>query len=171
MTPERIRQKLKSLPPAPGVYLMKDAGGDVIYIGKAANLRQRVSCYFRANDLGPKIVALVRKIEDIDTIGTPTEIDALLLEAQLIRKFAPRYNSRAKDDKSFPFIKISGEDFPLLTVTRRKTDRHATYYGPFTDAGLLREAVRVINTIFPIRKCVTLPDSACLYYHIGQCLA
>lgn len=150
---------------------MKGADQDVLYIGKAGNLRQRVSCYFRMNDLGPKIGALVRKIEDIDTIETPTEIDALLLESQLIRKFAPRYNSRAKDDKSFPLIKISGEAFPILTVTRRKTDRGATYYGPFTDAGLLREAVRVINTIFPIRKCLTLPDAACLYYHIGQCLA
>ncbi len=170
MTPE-IQKKIKSLPDVPGVYLMKDEKGDIVYIGKARDIRKRVSSYFQVKPLAPKITALVAKIRDIDYIETLTEVDALILESTLIRKFTPRYNSRAKDDKSFPFIKISGEKFPLITITRTKTDRKATYYGPFTDARLLREAVSVINTIFPIRKCVTLPKTACLYYHIGQCLA
>lgn len=170
MTPE-IQKTVKSLPDTPGVYLMKDAKGDVLYIGKALGIKKRVASYFQAKPLAPKIAALVVKIRDIDYIETPTEVDALILEAQLIRKYAPRYNSRAKDDKSFPLIKISGEKFPLITITRAKTNRKATYYGPFTDSRLLREAVSVINTIFPVRKCMTLPKSACLYYHIGQCLA
>src|SRR3989338_8546232 len=112
MTPE-IQKKLKALPDNPGVYLMKDGKGDVLYIGKALNVKKRVASYFQAKPLAPKIAALVTKIRDIDYIETPTEVDALILEAQLIRKYAPRYNSRAKDDKSFPFIKISGEKFPL----------------------------------------------------------
>ncbi len=169
--PTALQKKIKDLVSSPGVYLMKDREGDVLYIGKAGDIRKRVSSYFQNKTLSPKIGALLSKIEDIDYIETATEVDALLLESQLIRKYAPRYNTRAKDDKSFPFIKITGEKFPLMHLTRKKTDRKATYYGPFTDAKLLREAMRVINTVFPIRKCMTLPKKACLYYHIGQCLA
>lgn len=168
---QETAKKIQALPTSPGVYLMKDGEGTVLYIGKARNVRKRVGSYFQNKALSSKIEVLLTKVRDFDCIETPTEVDALLLESQLIRKYAPRYNSRAKDDKSFPFIKISSEAFPLITVTRTKTDRKATYYGPFTDARLLREAVRVINTVFPIRKCMTLPKTACLYYHIGQCLA
>ncbi len=168
---EDLLKRTKDLPSAPGVYLMKGREGTVLYIGKARDIKKRVSSYFQNKTSSPKIDVLVGRIEDVDYIETATEVDALLLEAQLIRKYSPRYNTRAKDDKSFPFIKITGEKFPLIHITRTKTDRKSTYYGPFTDARLLREAVRVINAVFPIRKCMTLPKSACLYYHIGQCLA
>ncbi|HNV85576.1 MAG TPA: excinuclease ABC subunit UvrC [Candidatus Omnitrophota bacterium] len=166
-----VAKRLKELPARPGVYLMKNREGDILYIGKALNLRGRVSSYFRTKGLPPKVAALVGKISDIDFIETPTEMDALLLEARLIRKFSPRYNTLAKDDKSFPLVRITGDRFPRIEITRRKEDRKSVYYGPFTDARLLREAVRMINRIFPLRKCRTLPKRACLYYDIGQCLA
>lgn len=166
-----IREKIKRLPDTPGVYLMKDGSGDVLYIGKALALRKRVSSYFVQKDLPPKIGALVGKIRDIDHIETPTEVDALLLEAQLIRKFVPRYNTISKDDKSFPLVKITGDEFPKIEITRKKNDRSATYYGPFTDGKLLRIAVDMINRIFPIRKCRRLPRKACLYFYINQCIA
>jgi excinuclease ABC subunit C len=166
--PETVRD----LPTTPGVYLMKDEGGNVLYIGKALDIKKRVSSYFRNRAvISPKISVLLTKVRDIDCIETATEVDALLLESQLIRKFQPRYNTLAKDDKSFPFIKITGDRFPMIHITRAKGDRHAAYFGPFTDAGLLREAVGIIHRIFPLRKCMTLPKEACLYYHIGQCLA
>jgi excinuclease ABC subunit C len=111
------------------------------------------------------------KVRAIDHIDTPTEVDALLLEAHLIRKHQPRYNQDLKDDKSFPILKITREKFPRICVTRQKTDKRAIYYGPYTDAKLLHQAVNLINDLFPIRKCQILPKAACLYHHIGQCIA
>jgi len=166
-----IAKKIRQLPETPGVYLMKDESGDVLYIGKAASLRKRVSSYFQKGDLAPKISVLVKRVTDIDYIETPTEVEALLLEAQLINKHKPRYNTRQKDDKSFPLVKITRETFPKLVLTRQKSDPKARYYGPFTDSRLLREALRLIHEIFPIRKCQTLPKNACLYYHLNQCVA
>jgi excinuclease ABC subunit C len=110
-------------------------------------------------------------VRAIDHVDTPTEVDALLLEAHLIRKHQPRYNQDLKDDKSFPLLKITHEKFPRICVTRQKTDKRAIYYGPYTDAKLLHQAVNLINDLFPIRKCQALPKSACLYHHIGQCVA
>ncbi len=150
---------------------MKDEEGDVLYIGKARSLKKRVQSYLRNQVQLPKITLLVPKIYDVDYIETPTEVDALLLEAQLIRKYRPRYNSELKDDKSYPLLKITGDEFPRIHVTRNKSDRKARYYGPYTDAKLLREAITLINALFPLRKCRKLPKKACLYYHIGQCLA
>ncbi|MBI4970905.1 MAG: excinuclease ABC subunit C [Candidatus Omnitrophica bacterium] len=166
-----IRQKVQSLPETPGVYLMKDEHGEIIYIGKAAALRKRVTSYFVHDDHAPKISMLMKRVCDVDYIETPTEVEALLLEAQLINKHKPRYNTRQKDDKSYPLVKITREPFPKLVLTRQKTDTKARYYGPFTDSRMLHEALRLIHTIFPIRKCQTLPKTACLYYHIGQCIA
>lgn len=166
-----IKDRIKKVPCHPGVYLMKDGDGEVLYIGKANDMQKRVASYFKKQGLSPKIAALVNKICDIDYIETPTEVDALILEARLIQKYAPRYNTRAKDDKTFPFIRVTGDKYPMLFITRRKSDRKSLYFGPFTDSGLLREAVSIINRIFPLRKCVTLPKKACLYYHLGQCLA
>lgn len=150
---------------------MKDAVGEILYIGKARLLRKRVASYLQNRGLLPKIQILLSKVEDLDYVETPTEVDALLLEAELIQNYQPRYNKELKDDKSYPLLKITGDEFPRLHVTRNKTDKEALYYGPYTDAKLLREAVTLIHTVFPIRKCRKLPKKACLYYHIGQCLA
>ena len=166
-----FREKAKKLPQAPGIYLMKGGEGEILYIGKASVLRKRVQSYLRNQGHLPKVQVLVSKIRDLDYIETPTEVDALLLEAHLIRKYRPRYNQELKDDKSYPLLKITGDEFPRIHLTRNKSDKKASYYGPYTDAKLLREAITLINTLFPLRKCRTLPKKACLYYHIGQCLA
>ncbi len=150
---------------------MKGEEGEILYIGKAGSLRKRVQSYFRDRSQLPKIAVLLSRLRDLDYIETPTEVDALLLEAELIHKYQPRYNKELKDDKSYPLLKITGDEFPRIHLTRNKTDRKAHYYGPYTDAKLLREAITLINTLFPLRKCRTLPKKACLYYHIGQCLA
>jgi excinuclease ABC subunit C len=169
--PISLQEQVKNLPTQPGVYMMKDGEGTVLYIGKARDLRHRVQTYFQNRVQSAKIEALLSKAKEIDFIETQTEVDALLLESQLVNKMAPRYNTRLKDDKSFPLLKITGDRFPMIRFTRERKDKKAAYYGPFTDAGLLREAVRVLNTVFPLRKCMKLPKKACLYYHIGQCLA
>jgi excinuclease ABC subunit C len=166
-----LRKQAAALPLTPGVYLMKDADGEVLYIGKAKALRNRVRSYFAAHPDIPKIPVLMSKVCLIDHISTPSEVDALLLEAHLIKQYRPRYNKELKDDKNYPLLKITGEAFPRLVVTRQKNDPRAVYYGPYTDAGLLRQAVTLINSLFPIRKCRRLPKTACLYYHIHQCLA
>ncbi len=155
----------------PGVYLMKDEHGTILYIGKARALKKRVRSYLTHRAEFPKLAILMSKVTEIDYMETSTEVDALLLEAQLVRKYLPRYNQELKDDKSYPLLKITAERFPRIHLTRNKTDKKASYYGPYTDAKLLREAITLINTLFPLRKCQRLPKTACLYYHIGQCLA
>ena len=159
------------LPLTPGIYLMRDARGEILYIGKAKSLRKRVRSYFKVPAPIPKITILMSKVRSIDHIDTPTEVDALLLEAHLIRKHQPRYNQDLKDDKSFPLLKITREKFPRICVTRQRNDKRAIYYGPYTDAKLLHQAVNLMSDLFPIRKCQLLPKVACLYHHIGQCLA
>ncbi len=169
--PSVFEEKAKNLPLTPGIYLMKGSEGEILYIGKANSLRKRVQSYLRTQSLLPKIRILISRVCDLDYIETPTEVDALLLEADLIRKHRPRYNQEMKDDKSYPLLKITGDEFPRIHLTRNKSDAKAAYYGPYTDAKLLREAITLINTLFPIRKCRKLPKKECLYYHIGQCLA
>ena len=166
-----IKKTISALPNTPGIYLMKSAEGAVIYIGKAGRLRNRVRSYFIKGQSSPKIEILKGKIFSIEYINTPTEIEALLLEAQLVNKFHPRYNTLLKDDKSYPLLKISKEEYPRITITRNKTEKDAIYYGPYTDAQLLRDAVMLINAVFPIRKCIKLPKTPCLYYYLHQCLA
>jgi len=168
---EKLRSILDALPQTPGVYLMKGAGGDVIYVGKASNIRKRVRSYFTKRSDLPKIEVLKKNIDTIEYIATPTEVEALLLEANLIAKYYPRYNTLLKDDKSYPLLKITKEPFPRIMLTRDKRDKKARYYGPYTDARLLRQAITLINSIFPIRKCMTLPKRPCLYYFLKQCLA
>jgi excinuclease ABC subunit C len=150
---------------------MKDGTGAVLYVGKARLLRKRVVSYFSHFSGGSKISFLMNRVRDIDYVETQTEVDALLLEARLIRQHQPRYNKELKDDKSYPLLKITGERFPRILLTRNKSEKKALYYGPFTDAKLLREAVTLIHGLFPVRKCRRMPRTACLYYHIGQCLA
>jgi len=150
---------------------MKNEQGEILYIGKARYLKKRVSSYLVNRVQLQKVNILMSKVKAIDYIETSTEVDALLLEAQLIRKYQPPYNKELKDDKSYPLIKITGDRFPRIHITRNKTDKIAIYYGPYTDAKLLREAINLVNNLFPLRKCQKLPKTACLYYHIGQCLA
>ncbi len=165
------KEKILKIPFTPGIYIMKDAAGDILYIGKGKSLRKRVRSYFINKAQLPKINILMTKVADLDYVETSTEVDALLLESHLIKKYKPRYNKELKDDKTFPLLKITAEKFPRIHITRNKSDKKAAYYGPYTDAKLLRQAVALINALFPFRKCVKLPKTACLYYHIGQCLA
>ncbi|HNX68847.1 MAG TPA: excinuclease ABC subunit UvrC [Candidatus Omnitrophota bacterium] len=166
-----MRRIVEKLPLTSGVYLMKDAAGTILYIGKAKALRKRVGSYLVNRGRLPKVAVLMEQVCGIDHIDTPTEVDALLLEAHLIRKYRPKYNQELKDDKSFPLLKITREKFPRLSITRQRSGPAAYYYGPYTDSRLLRQAVNLINSLFPVRKCQALPKTACLYYHIGQCLA
>ena len=168
---QHLRSVASKLPLTSGIYLMRGERGEILYIGKAKSLRKRALSYFKVPAPIPKIAILMQKVQVIDHVDTPTEVDALLLEAHLIRKHQPRYNQDLKDDKSFPLLKITREKFPRICVTRQKTDKRAIYYGPYTDAKLLHQAVNLINDLFPIRKCQVLPKVACLYHHIGQCIA
>ena len=166
-----LKDKVRQVPDSPGVYFWKDEAGEILYIGKAKSLRKRLTSYFGQHPDFPKVQVLMSHVRDVDYVETATEMDALLLEAQLVREHQPRYNKELKDDKSFPLLKITGEKFPRLVITRNRKEKKAIYYGPFTDAKLLRQAVSLIQALFPIRKCQTLPKTACLYYHIGQCIA
>ena len=157
---------LKSLPDAPGVYLMKDAGGEIIYIGKAKSLRKRVSSYL-VRDLSAKTLRLMAKVRDIEYRPCPSESMALILEAGLIRELKPKYNTALRDDKSFPLVKITNEKFPAVYITRKRESDGARYFGPYTNAALLRQALKIIRRYFPYRSCPTLPKKACIYYRIG----
>ncbi len=169
-----IQQKIKTLPFTSGVYLMKDASGQVIYVGKAVSLRKRVQSYFRPSRGVPsKTDALVNEICAIDHIETSSEAAALLLEASLIKKYQPKYNVELKDDKSYPYIAISGEPFPRISLIRRvsfeRGQARDVCYGPYVSAGLIREALTIIRRIFHFRTCDPFPKEACLDYHIGLC--
>lgn len=165
-----LKDKLLTLPMEPGCYIMKDRNGTIIYVGKAKKLKNRVNQYFTgAHDY--KTTKLVSQIVDFDTIVTKTEKEALILEINLIKKHRPRFNIMFMDDKSYPYIKITQEKYPRLTVVREaKKDKKANYYGPFPDASAAHNMASLLNSIYPLRKCITLPKKVCLYYHLGQCL-
>jgi excinuclease ABC subunit C len=150
---------------------MKDRQGTIIYVGKALSLASRVRSYFSKSGLSHKTQALMKHVDQVDYIETPTEVEALLLEAQLIRQHLPHYNIQMRDDKSYPFLEITNEEFPQVRITRAKKNKGSIYYGPYTDATLLKVALRMIHEIFPIRKCRTICKTLCLYNHLGQCLA
>jgi len=166
------KEKIKKLPNSPGVYIMKDANGGVLYVGKAINLRKRVSSYFRPKvSHDERIGSMVRLVEDIDHIMTSTEAEALIYENGLIKQLSPRYNVALKDGKSYPMLKLTTfEDFPRLIVTREKKNDGAAYYGPYANAKLLRQAIIFLKQIFPLRSCVKMGKKVCLEYHIKQCL-
>lgn len=171
---ENIRKALAVLPEKPGVYLMHDAEGKVIYVGKAVVLRNRVRSYFRnLASHTPKVKAMVAKIAEIETIVTSSEVEALILECNLIKKYRPRYNISLKDDKTYPYLKVTvQEDFPRLLVTRRQSRDGAKYYGPYADAGAMHATVKLLRSMFPLRTCRKMnPDRPCLNYHIKRCLA
>lgn len=164
-----LKLKLSVLPVEPGCYLMKNKDGEIIYVGKAKNLRNRVRSYFTgAHD--EKTMRLVADIVDFDFIVTGSEIESLLLENTLIKKHLPRYNILLKDDKSYPFIKITKEKHPKLVVTRTVKPKTGKYFGPYPNAYSAYETKKLLDRIYPLRKCNTMPDKLCLYYHIGQCL-
>ena len=173
-TPD-FTQRLRALPAEPGVYLMRDAAGDIIYVGKAASLRSRVSSYFGSPwGLPPKIRQMVRRIVDFEFIVTESEQEALILESNLIKERQPQYNARLKDDKSYPFIKIdTTEDFPIVYVTRRVREDGARYFGPFASASSVRKTLALLKKLFPYRSCTKTitgnDDRACLDYFIHRC--
>lgn len=168
-----MKHKISGLPQVPGVYLYKDNQGKIIYIGKAKSLKKRVSSYFN-RFLSTKTQNLVSRIADIEYIVTPSEAQAQLLEAALIKDHQPFYNISLKDDKSFPVIRITDEDFPLISICRKrniKEDKHAEYFGPYTNAQGLRDSLKVIRRIFGFRSCKTMPKEECLYCRLGLCPA
>jgi len=176
--PPSVAQKLPHLPESPGVYLWKDAEGTVLYVGKAKRLRSRVKSYWAQDHLSsPKTRGLMRKVRELDTIVVPSESHALILEATLIKEYHPRFNIALRDDKSYPYIKVTvQEPFPRVIVTRRLQDDGARYFGPYTDVGSMRRALNVVKRIFTVRSChynlpKEAPERPCLDYFIKRCQA
>ena len=170
MTSDYIKEKLKTLPLLPGCYQMKDADGNIIYVGKAIKLKNRVSSYFTGSH-NFKTTKLVSNIADFDYIVTKSEKEALILEINLIKKYRPKYNIQFMDDSSYPYIELMVEPYPKLDVVRlNKRKRKGKIFGPFTDVLAARKTVKLLETIYPLRKCKNMPDKVCLYYHMGQCL-
>ena len=168
-----VAEKLKLLPDSPGVYIMKDDHGKIIYVGKAIVLKNRVRQYFQSSrNHTPKVRAMVSHIADFETIMTANEVESLILEANLIKKHRPRYNIRLKDDKSYPYVKVTvQEDFPRVFITRRVLRDGARYFGPYTNVTALRDSLKLLRRLFPLRTCRTMPERPCLEYHIKRCLA
>jgi excinuclease ABC subunit C len=173
-----LKEKLDNLPKTPGVYQFKDASGKIIYVGKAKVLRNRVRQYFQNKPVGVKTAAMVSKIADLDIITTDTEVEALILELNLIKSLKPRYNINLKDDKSYPYIVITNEPYPRVFPTRKKRNDGSKYFGPYTDVKTMRYALKSIRDIFMIRSCnLNLNDESiaqkkfkvCLDYHIHKC--
>jgi excinuclease ABC subunit C len=178
VAPDSIAAKVPHLPESPGVYLFRDAAGGVLYVGKAKRLRSRVRSYFASDLAGSvKTQALVRLIADLDTIVVPSEAHALILENNLIKEHRPRFNIQLRDDKTYPYIKVTlQEPVPRVLVTRRVVNDGARYFGPYTDVGAMRRALNVVKRLFTVRSCHydlprEAPDRPCLDYHIGRCKA
>lgn len=176
--PDRVAQQLAHLPDGPGVYLWKSAEGEILYVGKAKRLRPRVRSYFASEHLdNPKTRRLVERIADLETIVVPSEAHALILENNLIKEHRPKYNVMLRDDKTYPYIKVTvQEPYPRLIVTRRLQNDGARYFGPYTDVAAMRRALDVVKRIFTVRSCRydmprEMPERACLDYHIGRCKA
>src|SRR2546423_12090078 len=176
--PDAVAAKLPHLPEGPGVYLWKGRDGTTLYVGKAKRLRSRVRSYFANDQLeSVKTRHLVGLISDLDTIVVPSEAHALILEANLIKEYRPRFNIALRDDKSYPYIKVTlQEPFPRVYVTRRLEDDGSRYFGPYTDVGAMRRALNVVKRIFTVRSCRydlpnVAPERPCLDYHIGRCKA
>lgn len=168
---ELIKHKLELLPDSPGCYIHKDKNGTIIYVGKAKNLKNRVRSYFHGSH-NTKTELLVSEIEDFEYIVTGSNTEALLLEINLIQENMPKYNIKLKDDKSYPFIKITtNEQYPRLMITRQIKKDGAMYFGPYPDSGAATEIKRLLDRIFPFKKCTNPANKVCFYYHLGQCKA
>ena len=174
---ETIAEKLKTLPDSPGVYIMRDADGTIIYVGKAKILKNRVRQYFHGRDHAPKVAAMIEKIADFEYILTDTEFEALCLECNLIKKHKPRYNILLKDDKGYPFIRISADAFPRISLARKKENDGAQYFGPYPSSSVVYETIDVLRRIFHIQHCTKkFPEEIgrarpCLYHAMHRCLA
>lgn len=167
-----LQERLATLPDSPGVYLMKDANGKIIYVGKARVLKNRVRQYFQANkNHSAKVKAMVAKVADFETIITASEVEALILECNLIKKHRPRYNISLKDDKSYPYLRLTAENFPRIILTRRIIQDGSRYFGPYTSGLAVKETLALIRKIFPLRTCKTFAKRPCLEFHIKRCLA
>lgn len=172
--PQELTEKLAVLPDKPGVYLMKDEPGRIIYVGKAVNLKNRVRSYFQSGKgHSAKVRAMVARIRDLEYIVTGSEMEALILECNLIKKHRPKYNISLRDDKSFPYVKVTlNEAFPRVHITRKVVKDGARYFGPYTSAGAVHETLRLLKRLFPLRSCRQLDSRRpCLQYHIKRCLA
>ena len=172
-----LQDQLKSLPTRPGVYLFKDVGGEVVYVGKAGSVRPRVRSYFSASNPSPKTREMMRHVVSLETIVVGSEAEALILEANLIKEYHPRFNIQLRDDKRYPYIKVTiKEPFPRVFVTRKLHDDGSRYFGPYTSVGVMRQALEVIKRLYTVRSCSydlprEAPERPCLDYHIGRCLA
>src|SRR3982750_1241409 len=170
-----ISEKLKMLPTSSGIYLHKNADGKIIYVGKAKNLRNRVRSYFQSSrNMDPKTRRLVKYIQDFEFIVVDNEVEALVLEANLIKKHKPRFNVMLKDDKQYPHLKLTNEAFPKVVITRRVVKDGSHYYGPFLPPSLARNTLNLINRAFQLRTCEIEIDGKlprpCLEYHLKRCL-
>jgi len=163
-------EKLALLPDNPGCYLMKNKNNEIIYVGKAKNLKKRVSQYFTKPHDG-KTALMVSNVEDFDLIITNSEKEALILEANLIKKHDPKFNILLKDDKRYPYVKLNLKDHPYLEIARDIKDKKAKYFGPFSDSSAAYQSINLLNKIYPLRKCKNIPKKECLYFHLGMCLA
>lgn len=173
---EHVKNIVDNLPFSPGIYMMKDENGKIIYVGKAISLRKRVRQYFQKNNKSARIEKMVSQIRDISYIVTENEVEALVLECNYIKENRPKFNVMLKDDKTYPYIKINIKDkYPTITVTRKKLNDKALYFGPYTNVGAMRESLNSIKEIFPVKRCrynleKKKLERPCLYYHIGRCL-
>lgn len=165
----KIRDKLVVLPKSPGCYLMKDINGKVIYVGKAKILRNRVKSYFNGVH-NYKTTKLVSNIDDFEFIVTNSEKEALLLEINLIKEYDPKYNIIFTDDKTYPYIRLNLKGYPSLSISRNTKDKKSLYFGPYPNSGAAYDVLHLLNGIYPLRKCHTMPKKVCLFYHINQCL-
>ena len=167
-----VKETINKLPHSPGVYIMKNGPGDILYVGKANDLKKRVSSYFQRSRSHPeRINLLVSQVVSIDFIPTSTGAEALIYENGLIKQLSPKYNVELRDDKSYPMLKLTiNEKFPRLMMTREKKADGAVYYGPYTSAGLLKDALKILQKLFPLRTCNKIPKKECLQFHIQQCL-
>ena len=169
---EAVREKVRNLPTQPGVYLWKDEKGKIIYVGKAVNLRNRVTSYVRHDaNRAPKVAAMVSHAADLETIVVATEMEALILENTLIKKYHPHYNIMLRDDKTYPYIKVTvQEDYPRIFMTRRVSRDGARYFGPFADSTAVHRVLKLMQRAYHIRSCRTMPtDRPCLQYHLHHC--
>lgn len=164
-----LKNCIKNLPKSPGVYIYRNKTGKVIYVGKAVNLKSRVSSYFQNKNLDPKTIELIKNIAKIDTLETASEFEALVLEAELIKRYKPRYNIDWKDDKNYAYIKFSTEKYPRVSVVHQITDSSAKYIGPFVNVKAMRTILKLARRVFPYCTCGLKSDEICLYYHLGLC--
>ena len=177
MEQTQLREQIDRFPRAPGVYLMQDAKGHIVYVGKAKSLRPRVRSYFRGSNHSLTTLELVRHVDSVETIIVGSEAEALILEANLIKEHRPRFNIQLRDDKRYPYIKVTtNEPFPRVFVTRKLHSDGSRYFGPYTSVGLMREALDVIKRLYTVRSCrynlpSETPERPCLDYHIGRCMA